>query len=240
MPFNNVELLLGYNKIATILAVAGVLMWVLAYILIFLKGFKDKTYGIPAPAIVMNVTWEFIFLFIYRPDQPFVRIERWLWLVFDLPNVYLLLRYGRESQTIPEFRKYFSAIVVLAFALGFFGHITFHQRYDDPGGADAAYIINYLMSVLFVYLYFARRQATGLKVTGLSYGGAWAKLLGTLLIDLANVMTWIGHPGTHYFMIYLFTACFIFDAWYVYQMYLSRSAIAATGNVTTGPAVTAA
>jgi hypothetical protein len=225
MPFNNVDLLLGVGTWEIILALAGVLTWVLAYILIFRQSFRCKTYGIPAPAIAMNITWEFVYLFIYRPQHAFVRWEHWLWLIFDLPNVYLLLRYGRNSQPYPELRKHFLAYCFLAFALAFFGHVTFHQRFHDPGGADAAYMINYIMSVLFVYFALARHA-------GLSYGGAWAKLLGTLFIDLANVISWNGHPETHYFMLYLFCAVFLFDAWYVYLVYLQRST-----NLSTSPAM---
>ena len=239
MPVNAFQLITGGNKLAAILAGAGVLVWVLAYIFIFVKGFQDKSYGIPALAITLNFTWEFIFLYIY-PTNPPARFQDWLWLLFDLPNVYLLLRFGRNCQTIPEFRKNFFSLISLAFVLAFFGHIVFHQRYHDPDGTDAAYLINYLMSVLFVFFYFGRRQLLGIQVPGLSYAGAWAKLIGTLLIDIANVVIWIGHSGTHYFMIYLFIGIFIFDVWYLYLMHLSHRATMAIGRHTTARAVMAA
>jgi hypothetical protein len=99
MPVNAFQLITGGNKLAAILAGAGVLVWVLAYIFIFVKGFQDKSYGIPAVAITLNFTWEFIFLYIY-PTNPPARFQDWLWLLFDLPNLYLLLRFGRNSARI--------------------------------------------------------------------------------------------------------------------------------------------
>jgi hypothetical protein len=231
MPFVDIDSLLSAGTWEMILALAGVLTWVLAYILIFRQSFRYKTYGIPAPAIALNITWEFVFLFIFRPHHAFVRWEHWLWFLFDLPNVYLLLRYGRKSQPFPVLRKHFLAYCLLAFVLAFLGHVTFHLRFDDPGGGDVAFMINYVMSALFVYFALAQHP-------GLSYGGAWAKLLGTLFIDIANVISWIGQPETHYFMLYLFCGVFFFDAWYVHLLHSQRSSGAA--KTTAGPAPAAA
>ncbi|MBO3443209.1 hypothetical protein [Clostridium sp. CCUG 7971] len=44
------------------------LFWIITYILIIKKSVKDKTYGMPFLAICLNLSWEFVFAFIYKSD----------------------------------------------------------------------------------------------------------------------------------------------------------------------------
>jgi paspaline synthase len=41
--------------------------WSIAYILMTRQGYKDKTYAMPIYALCLNITWEFVFGFIYPP-----------------------------------------------------------------------------------------------------------------------------------------------------------------------------
>ena len=90
----------------------------------------------------------------------------------------------------------------------------YHDTGAYMGGTQSAYIINYVMSVLFVFLYFDRPDSKGL-----SYGGAWTKMLGTAFISLANIPVWPQDPrcsplsssitsSPHVF----FSTCFIFSS----------------------------
>ena len=189
MPYNYVVLFPSHLTFPAILALAGSIFWLIAYVLMIRKGFQDSTYGIPLLAIMLNFTWEIIYTTIYPPSA---RGEWWLrliWLVADVPNVWLLVRFGRASQKIPYIRAHYYVALVATFVLCFVGHLGYHDIGAYMGGTQSAYIINYVMSVLFVFLYFDRPDAKGL-----SYGGAWTKMLGTACLSLANIPVWPQDP----------------------------------------------
>jgi hypothetical protein len=135
------------------------------------------------------------------------------------------------------------------------GQLTFHEYqthlalFPDTQGILAAFVINLIMSVLFVRLYFERSA----DLAGLSYPAAWAKMLGTGLISLANALVYfrgtsssfdlrfrpldgdqwydggtVGgtsyHPG---FVFYLFAVILIFDVLYLALLARRRRQIAA-------------
>ena len=114
---------------------------------------------------------------------------RLIWLLADVPNVWLLVRFGRASQKIPYIRAHYYVALVATFVLCFVGHLCYRDTGAYMGGTQSAYIINYVMSVLFVFLYFDRPDAKGL-----SYGGAWTKMLGTAFLSLANIPVWPQDP----------------------------------------------
>ncbi len=45
------------------------LFWIITYILIIKRGFQDKKYGMPMVALCANISWEFIFTFIYPQND---------------------------------------------------------------------------------------------------------------------------------------------------------------------------
>jgi len=201
----------GFEMLA---AIIGSLLWVLAYILMIRKGFQDHTYGLPLLAILLNFAWEFIYVFIYPPDNRIVLWLRIAWLVVDIFNVWLLVRYGQAVQSVPEIRQHFYSVLVCTFALCYVGHLVLHHRLADQGGDESAYSINFIMSVLFVFMYFNRRD-----LKGLSYGAAWVKMLGTGIMSLATYLAFLHQGGTHYLMEYLFATIFLFDVIYIYLLH---------------------
>jgi hypothetical protein len=201
----------GFEMLA---AIIGSVLWVLAYILMIRKGFQDQTYGLPLLAITLNFTWEFIYVFIYPPVNRTVLWLRIAWLVFDVFNVWLLVRYGKAIQSVPEIRQHFYSVLLFTFALCYVGHLVLHHRLADHSGEESAYSINFIMSVLFVFMYFNRRD-----LKGLSYGAAWAKMLGTGIMALATFIAFLHQGGTHYFLEYLFACIFLFDVLYIYLLH---------------------
>jgi hypothetical protein len=195
-------------------------LWTVAYIQIWRQARKDQAYGVPLVCICMNVTWEVIYSF-FAPDPSWL----WLlldrsWFVFDLFIVYQLLRYGRANQNIPEIRTHFLLIVAGTLVLALIGHLTFRATIRDPLGLIAAYIINFVMSVLFVFLALARRSTKGL-----SWSGAWLKAIGSFgaavqcvyLIPLVN-----DAPPSQYFLYFLYGGITLFDAIYLYLLWSFR------------------
>jgi hypothetical protein len=224
MPYNYVVLFSSHFTFPEILALAGGIFWLIAYVLMIRKGFQDSSYGIPLLAIMLNFTWEIIYTTIYAPSD---RAEMWMrliWLIADVPNVWLLVRFGRANQKIPYIRTHYYVVLGATFVLCFVGHLCYRDVGAYMGGTQSAYIINYVMSVLFVFLYFDRPDAKGL-----SYGGAWTKMLGTACISLANIPLWPQDPhAPRFFLYYLFAACFVFDVFYIFLLRQARQAATAS------------
>jgi hypothetical protein len=55
-----------------ILLVGTGIFWTITYLLIIRRGFLDHTYGMPLIALCANLTWEFIFSFVF-PQGPVQR-----------------------------------------------------------------------------------------------------------------------------------------------------------------------
>jgi hypothetical protein len=216
VPFS--DLIVRGHGFEMLAALIGSLLWVLAYVLMIKKGFHDQTYGLPLVAIMLNFSWEFIYVFIYPPDNKAVLWLRVLWLVVDVFNVGLLVWYGRSVQSVPQIKQHFYSVLVWTFAFCYIGHLVLHHRLGDTADDESAYAINFIMSILFVFLFFNRPNQSGL-----SYGGAWAKMLGTGIMSVAAFLAFLQEGKTHYFLEYLFVGVFIFDVLYIYMLHQARA-----------------
>jgi hypothetical protein len=203
-----------YNMIGA----AGCVCWVVAYVMIVAKCFRDHTYGLPLVAICLNFAWELLASFVYpNPVALWHAFDR-IWLIVDVVIVYQLLRWGRAEQAIAELRRYFPVVVLLTFVLGVWGQFSFVASYQDRLGLVSAFGVNLIMSILFVFFYFSRRD-TG---RGISRGGAVFKLLGTLgtSIECHWVVRLINPElKSLAFLTFLCVAIFMFDLLYVYFVF---------------------
>ena len=155
---------------------AGCVFWVAAYAFILARCFKDRTYGLPLVAICLNFAWELLASFVFENPVFLWHLFDRLWLGIDVLLVYQLLRWGKAEQTIPEIRRYFYTVVGVTFAIGVWGQYAFVDSYRDRLGLVAAFGVNLIMSVSFIWFYFARRETS----RGVSRAGAVCKMLGTL------------------------------------------------------------
>jgi hypothetical protein len=156
---------------------AGCALWVVAYGLILLQCFRDKSYGLPLGAICLNFSWELLASWVWPNPVPLWHVFDCAWFFVDLVIVYQLLRYGRPLQRVPEVRRHFYVIVAVAMAAGGIGLHTFYLQYRDTLGLVSAFIINLIMNVAFFPFFLERRRQGG---RGISVGAAWCKMLGTL------------------------------------------------------------
>jgi hypothetical protein len=220
MPYRLVQLSGGVPVWLGVVNIIGDLLWLVAYILIIRQGFKDRTYGIPMLCVALNFTWEFIYAVDFPFPVNFIEILRWAWLLCDVVIVYQLFRYGRGSQKIPPLKQYFYAICGLMFVSAYLGQLSFHYTFRDKWGVSDAYMINLVMSILFVFMYFSRPSGQGL-----SLGAAWAKMLGTGILSAGSmymIKDWLSNS----FMVYLYVTIFVFDVTYLALLYRTRAAAA--------------
>ena len=184
---------------------SGVL-WTLAYLLIIRRGFLDRTYGMPLVALCANLSWEFIFSFVYPHDLP-QRAVNVVWFSFDLVILLQLLLYGpREFADLP--RRAFYAVLALALAASFGAVLAVTLEFDDFDGAYSAFGQNLMMSVLFIAMLRSRGSLRGQSV-----GIALLKLGGTALASFAFYFHNPDYAGS-VLLPFLYVTTLVFDGIY--------------------------
>jgi hypothetical protein len=192
----------------TIVLTLGGIFWLLTYVLIIIKGSKDKTYGMPLIALCANISWEFIFAFILPSSIPQLFIN-YLWFGLDCIIVFQFLRYYKnEFPNVSSSKAItaFSLLIFSAFIIILLGAILL----GDHRGVYAAFGQNLLMSILFVGMFFKRGE--GLR--GQSIFIAAFKMLGT---GLTSIHFYLYDPVSHssFVLPSLFVSILFFDLLYV-------------------------
>src|SRR3712207_4362408 len=184
---------------------SGVL-WTLAYLLMIRRGFLEGTYGMPLVALCANLSWEFIFSFVYPHDLP-QRAVNIVWLSFDLVIGLQLLMYGpREFAGLS--RRAFYAVFVLALATSLGAVLSVTLEFDDFEGAYSAFGQNLMMSVLFLAMLYARKS-----LRGQSLSIALLKMGGTALASFAFYFHNPEYDGS-ILLPFLYVAILVFDGIY--------------------------
>jgi hypothetical protein len=172
--------------------VLGFLLWSLAYVLIIIRGFRDRSYGVPLVAICLNVTWELYFAWLCplsegRGKGYCTASGMWLgllyfWLLLDAVILWQLVRYGSgraglEHYLPDETRRRFAflALVIVLLFLSLAWQYSFVALAIDQDGNGLAWVTNLIMILLFI-----RSALTRPGLRGLSVGAAWAMLGGNL------------------------------------------------------------
>jgi hypothetical protein len=101
-------------------------IWILTYIFIISKGFKDKTYGMPLIALCANISWEFIFSFIF-PYGQLQSFKNYLWFVLETILVAHFLKHGKnEFIQWPSSKLHKLFIFLLAIEFGIILNAVLH------------------------------------------------------------------------------------------------------------------
>src|SRR5260370_39157432 len=91
--------------------------WTLTYLLIIRRSLLDRTYGMPLAALCANISWEFLFSFIY-PPQIIQHVVNLIWFSLDLIIFIQLLLYGPREFAVLS-KRIFYTLVSLALATSF-------------------------------------------------------------------------------------------------------------------------
>ena len=190
--------------------------WTLTYLLIIRRSLLDRTYGMPLAALCANISWEFLFSFIY-PPQIIQHVVNLIWFSLDLIIFIQLLRYGpREFADLSK--RIFYTLVSLALATSFCAVLLVTVEFHDLG-TYAAFGQNLMMSVLFIVMWYRRRS-----LHGQSIGIAICKLLGTALASLAFSLY---SPLSHHSVLlpFLYVAILVYDVIYVGIVSVQQQAV---------------
>jgi hypothetical protein len=207
-----------------LVGVLGCALWTVAYGFFIHRGIRDRAHSLPMLAICLNISWEAMAIAVLPNPVIAWTILEWSWLLIDIGLLALLWKYGARNMKVPEIRARFHPIVVTLVVACLIFQLSFVLMFGDMLGFIVAFVINLVMSVLFVFLYFERRD----DLRGLSYPGAWLKMLGTACtsIQCANLLPLLRPdiPSWH-FMLVLYVGIFLFDALYVWLLWGARRRI---------------
>jgi hypothetical protein len=197
----------------------GHVLWIFAYALILARSARARLLGIPLAAIVLNITWEAL-LYTGCPGVglrdlcgPGLSGEWSLTLSFIL-GLDILILVQAFLITLADTGLVRTAVVfVIALAVGYFLHANLINLTLDYRGLVDSWIINTVMSALFVRLAYGRPNGEGL-----SFLAAVAKFLGSQMVTLG---LWIAPDpyamtGIRLGVVYgLAAAVAVLDLWYI-------------------------
>ncbi|NQY73573.1 MAG: hypothetical protein HRT90_02300 [Candidatus Margulisbacteria bacterium] len=204
--FSNVKSVNDTFSNKVIIALSG-FFWMLTYVFIIYVGFRDKTYGMPLVALCANISWEFIFSYVYPHRKPQLYINK-VWFWFDIIILGQFLYYGPKNVFWAElspmlFYLNFIGILIISFIVLFY----INERLSDHRhGKYTAFGQNLLMSILFVYMFYLREPGLGQSIYI-----AICKMMGTLF---ASIVFFKVLPEKKCLNI-LYIAILLFDCFYL-------------------------
>ena len=194
------------------------IFWIMAYIIIIYKSFKDKTCGMPFFALALNLAWEFTFSFIYPPENLLMaRIMFILWLILDLIILYTFFKYGYKNLKCKNLitKKELNIFAILAilfsivFLILFVNDISIlYKNSIVQASGFIANLQNLIMSILFVNMILNRGNTLGQSIFIAIF-----KWIGTLAIAILKFSNMLPSTNTELFMIMLIQ---VFDIIYIY------------------------
>jgi hypothetical protein len=201
-----------------IIEAIGGIFWITAYVLIIIKGFKEKTYGMPIAAFCFNFSWEFIFSVIYLPDLD-LGLTKFLWLFLDIVILYQIIKFWKnEHQGIKPSIFYLAFIFMffIAFSLVFLTRKEFGVTFGD---FYIPYFINLLMSILFILMLYNRASLRGQSILI-----ALFKLLGSATYSIWCYL-FIDELNNSRLIILLYLSVFFIDLIYLMLIYFCKKGI---------------
>lgn len=204
-------------------------LWMIAYALLLYRSFKDRSYAMPMAALALNITWEFVFSFVYPPEGlgPIFVARNAIWFLLDIALLVTLLRNGPKyfKEEYGMGRPAFYGATAIALVISalvmlmggpFFAPFDYFQGDIFEAAKFIAMLQNAVMSILFVQMFYTRKRM-GRPIEGQSFYAGIARLFGTSLT--VGILHIIVHPGNWYFITVISATCLIFDLWYTTLIY---------------------
>lgn len=185
------------------------IFWILTYVMLIYKGFKDKRCGMPFAALCGNVTWEFIYFFVFPHAAPANYIIA-LWLALDLIILFQFIRYSRDDLPKLLSDRFFLPTIVISLLIAFSLHYLIALEFSNLDGGYSAYGLNFMMSLLFVGMLLRRDD-----LRGQSMSIAVFKLIGTVC---ASIVSFSFYPDS-LLLLFLYFVTFFYDMLYVMMLH---------------------
>jgi hypothetical protein len=227
----------------TLLLLIGLLeglFWILAYLFIVRRSFKDKTYGMPVIAMCGNIGWEIIYGLNLYPvcpiswpncPQTLFQVRDFAAMFIDGLILYTILRFGAaQFKAFPAVQKYWTPLVIFGVVVGFGlvyliegtffvpnvnqivvdGSVPDYLPIALQSGLYTGFALELDMDILFVAMLLVRGN-----LAGQSFWIAVTKMIGTIFAYLFVVVLGDQTPLVNLLM----GASMIFDFTYVVLVY---------------------
>jgi hypothetical protein len=207
-----------YTPLELLLFCFGCWLWVVCYVVIIRDIRRYKFVGMPAFSGAGNIGWEFVWTFLFATDMGLIADYAYkAWFVIDIYIFWKLVQYGDKQGWAPAIRRVYKRMIVVAGAvLGLLYYLFKSSGHQDYAiGAATAYIDNFTMSVL--YLFLLSRLSV---VRALAPSIAWMKMIGTG----TNTVFMVLHFPQDHFIHVLGVGLFVCDAIYTVWLYQKRAA----------------
>lgn len=207
-----------YHAVELLLFGVGCFLWVIAYGILIRNIIKFKRLEMPTIAGCGNFAWEFMYSWLIITDMGALMLWGYrAWFFLDIFIWAMLLKYGREDTFLPPLRRFFTPYaIVLTVVWGLLYWFMKEVGYETSIGAVSAYLLNTVISVLYVVNFYRVRDREHY-----SLAIAWLKFIGTGLISVFMVM----HYPDHHFIHILAAIIAIYDAWYVVALRAHRRGV---------------
>ena len=174
------------------LFLTGCLLWVAVYVVIVRNVFRYHFVEMPAVIGASNLSWEFIWSWIYYTVMGHLfTIAYRMWFFVDVFIFASLLKYGWKQGFPPQVIRVFKPMMFFAlFATGALWYSYVAGGHNDHGiGNITAYAGNLFISALYLF------QLARMKdVRALSPAISWLKMLGTGLITVFMYRVFVMSP----------------------------------------------
>lgn len=190
---------------STIMALLSGITWTGTYIVLIYRGFKDKATGMPLIALGLNISWEFLYSFIFPSDNKIQLVINIVWFLFDVVIIVQKFMYGRDEYDVNLKglgKNLFYPTLMVSLLVCFLAVYFAAIEWKDYIGLYSAFIMNLLMSVSFISM-LAKRE----DIKGQSIYVAVLKLIGTLAPTLVLC-------SSHPLVFMLGAGCFFYDSVY--------------------------
>jgi hypothetical protein len=204
--------LVDYTVLQHVLFATGCLGWVVVYLLVIKAIREDKFVEVPIIAITANFAWEFLWSFVFKTNMGELYVWGYrLWFFLDCFIVGGTFLYGSKQIDIPALKSKFKGVFLFSIASWFVILYYYIKEYDLPlshMGAYSGYILNVMMSAMYIPLYL--RIGKQFKF---SLWGAWLKGVGTFLISIFCFLKFEDK-----FLLGMCVITAILDAFYIYYV----------------------
>lgn len=198
--------------IYAVLSVISGICWSMVYILMILKGHKDKTYCMPFFALAFNIAWEVIFGVMLGGEINIQRIINIIWSLLDVVLLFQFFKYGKQ-EFLDKVKKFFVLWSVVALGIAFAVIFAFKHEFNGYMGAQyAAFLQNLLMSVLFIKMFFDRKSLHGQSI--------WIAIFKTIGTLMPTLMVIIAKSSN--LLIVLGVSIFVYDLVYITLLYKTQ------------------
>lgn len=195
---------------------AGCFGWVVAYIGTAMTIWKHKVVEIPAGAVAANVAWEFVWGFIFGSTMG--RFFTWgyaLWCLQDLFITYSTFKYGYKQVSNPHLVRWFKPALAFGIvAWGFLIYFFVRGGYDNGYGAITGYILNVMMSAMYILLLLQGNAKEFSALVG------WSKMIGTGLLSVFGYIV----NRHNLFLMSLCAITLLLDLAYIALLHMRQSA----------------